>query len=94
MKIVNVLYVIIYVNTIYCVYLTTFTVRSKSNSDGFTGLIFLLTQPKDCVQVSPPFLIVYYEYATDKMLVPKHNGEPYVFSPYAMLYNEDKRRAI
>ena len=33
---------------------------------------------------------VYYEYATDKTLVPKHDGEPYIFSPYAMLYNEDK----
>ena len=33
---------------------------------------------------------VYYEYATDKTLVPKHAGEPYIFSPYAMLYNEDK----
>ena len=33
---------------------------------------------------------VYYEYATDKTLVPKHEGAPYVFSPYAMLYNEDK----
>jgi predicted DNA-binding transcriptional regulator YafY len=33
---------------------------------------------------------VYYEYTTDKLLVPKHDGEPYVFSPYAMLYNEDK----
>jgi predicted DNA-binding transcriptional regulator YafY len=33
---------------------------------------------------------VYYEYASDKNLVPKHDGEPYIFSPYAMLYNEDK----
>lgn len=33
---------------------------------------------------------VYYEYTTDKTLVPKHCGEPYIFSPYAMLYNEDK----
>lgn len=33
---------------------------------------------------------VYYEYATDKTLVPKRDGEPYIFSPYAMLYNEDK----
>ncbi len=33
---------------------------------------------------------VYYEYATDKNLVPRHDGEPYIFSPYAMLYNEDK----
>lgn len=32
----------------------------------------------------------YYEYAPDKSFVPRHNGERYVFSPYAMLYNEDK----
>ena len=33
---------------------------------------------------------VNYEYATDKTLVPKHDGEPYISSPYAMLHNEDK----
>lgn len=33
---------------------------------------------------------VCYEYATNKTLVPKHDGVPYIFSPYAMLYNEDK----
>ena len=33
---------------------------------------------------------IYYEYTTDKTLVPKHDCEPYIFSPYAMLYNEDK----
>ena len=33
---------------------------------------------------------LYYEYAPDKSFVPKRSGELYVFSPYAMLYNEDK----
>lgn len=33
---------------------------------------------------------VYYEYLPDKTFVPRHCGEPYIFSPYAMLYNEDK----
>lgn len=32
----------------------------------------------------------YYEYAPDKTFVPRHNSELYLFSPYAMLYNEDK----
>ena len=32
----------------------------------------------------------YCEYAPDKSFTPKHDGEQYVFSPYAMLYNEDK----
>ncbi|NCB24115.1 MAG: WYL domain-containing protein [Bacteroidia bacterium] len=33
---------------------------------------------------------LYYEYTQDKSFVPRHDGEPYFFSPYAMLYNEDK----
>lgn len=33
---------------------------------------------------------VYYEYSPDKTFVPRHGGERYIFSPYAMLYNEDK----
>ena len=33
---------------------------------------------------------IYYEYSADKTFVPRHGGEPYIFSPYAMLYNEDK----
>ncbi|WP_195377187.1 helix-turn-helix transcriptional regulator [Anaerotruncus rubiinfantis] len=33
---------------------------------------------------------VYCEYTPQKELLPKRSGEPYVFSPYAMLYNEDK----
>ncbi len=37
---------------------------------------------------------VYCEYSVDRKLVEKRNGEPYVFSPYAMLYNEDKYYAL
>lgn len=33
---------------------------------------------------------VYCEYSRNKQLVPKHDGALYIFSPYAMLYNEDK----
>lgn len=33
---------------------------------------------------------VYCEYDRNKKLIPKRNGEPYIFSPYAMLYSEDK----
>lgn len=32
----------------------------------------------------------YYEYAPDKSFVARNAGELYLFSPYAMLYNEDK----
>lgn len=32
----------------------------------------------------------YYEYNANRERVPKHNGKPYIFSPYAMLYNEDR----
>lgn len=32
----------------------------------------------------------YYEYTPKKERVPRRNGEPYLLSPYAMLYNEDK----
>ena len=33
---------------------------------------------------------VYYEYNERRERVPHKNGEQYMFSPYAMLYNEDK----
>ena len=33
---------------------------------------------------------LYYEYNANKERVPHKNGERYIFSPYAMLYNEDK----
>ena len=33
---------------------------------------------------------VYYEYNVNRQRVPHRNGEIYIFSPYAMLYNEDK----
>ncbi len=32
----------------------------------------------------------YYEYNANRERVPRHGGKHYVFSPYAMLYNEDK----
>lgn len=32
----------------------------------------------------------YNEYNAKRERVPRHNGELYIFSPYAMLYNEDK----
>lgn len=32
----------------------------------------------------------YYEYDANRERVPRHCGKHYVFSPYAMLYNEDK----
>ena len=37
---------------------------------------------------------VYCEYSVDRKLVEKRDGEPYIFSPYAMLYNEDKYYAL
>lgn len=33
---------------------------------------------------------LYYEYDEHRQRVPRHNGEPFVISPYAMIYNEDK----
>lgn len=33
---------------------------------------------------------LYYEYDENRQRVPRHNGEPFILSPYAMLYNEDK----
>lgn len=36
----------------------------------------------------------YCEYSAGRRLVEKRSGEPYVLSPYAMLYNEDKYYAL
>ena len=33
---------------------------------------------------------LYYEYNVDRERIPHNDGEQYIFSPYAMLYNEDK----
>ena len=35
-------------------------------------------------------VFLYYEYNADRERIPHNNGEQYTFSPYAMLYNEDK----
>lgn len=32
----------------------------------------------------------YFRYDVNRKRVPRHDGEPFIFSPYAMLYNEDK----
>lgn len=32
----------------------------------------------------------YFRYDVHRNRVARHNGEPFIFSPYAMLYNEDK----
>jgi len=44
----------------------------------------------EAINAEKQISFLYYEYAPDKTFVPKHGGERYVFSPYAMLYNEDK----
>lgn len=46
------------------------------------------------IQQKRQISFMYNEYSVDRELVPKRNGEPYIFSPYAMLYNEDKYYAL
>lgn len=33
---------------------------------------------------------LYYEYNEHRQRIPRHHGEPFILSPYAMIYNEDK----
>lgn len=42
------------------------------------------------IQQKHQISFIYNEYSIDRELVPKRNGDPYILSPYAMLYNEDK----
>lgn len=36
----------------------------------------------------------YFRYNANRERVPRHGGEPFILSPYAMLYNEDKYYAL
>ena len=42
------------------------------------------------IQTERKIMFQYFRYDAQRERVPRHGGEPYVFSPYAMLYNEDR----
>lgn len=53
--------------------------------------IFLATDAiHKAISAGKQISFLYYEYAPDKTFVPRRDGELYYFSPYAMIYNEDK----
>ncbi|NBK80527.1 WYL domain-containing protein [bacterium D16-76] len=42
------------------------------------------------IQTGQRISFQYFRYDANRERVPRHDGEPFVLSPYAMLYNEDK----
>lgn len=42
------------------------------------------------IRLEKKIAFLYYEYNANKERIPRHGSDPYIFSPYAMLYNEDK----
>lgn len=42
------------------------------------------------IQTEQKIAFQYFRYDANRERVPRHGGEPFVLSPYAMLYNEDK----
>ena len=42
------------------------------------------------IQAEQKISFQYFRFDANRERVPRHDGEPFVLSPYAMLYNEDK----